>query len=130
MKTNIKAFKKLILRYESITLEEIRDAHFFDDPLAILTGFGNGRLCTLCLEAGKILNVSGLDSFSQSCPACIWDKTKKVVPCYWYPCNSGINEKTYKQIEDFKTPLGLLKAYRSRAKHMRSVLDTLKLKQP
>ena len=100
---NLKEFKALIKRYESITLEEIKEDKFESHFTAQkLTGFGNPSTCTLC----QLFN----------CHNCIYlIKTES-------GCLSGINKKTYRRISDAITPVKLLNAFRARAKHMKTLL--------
>lgn len=116
MKTNIVAFKKLILRYESITLEDLKKKSISD-----LTGYGSSYSCTLCLVTRDI-------SGRLDCSKCIWDKTS----AYFngYPCINKPNEETYSAVYEAETPEDTLTAIRSRAKHMRKTLTKLGYKQP
>ena len=98
---NLKEFKALIKRYESITLEEIKKAgniHFAPDKL---TGFGTSDTCTLC----KI-----------ECFECVYHVNTE------NHCNDGINQKTYREIVYADTPTKLLNAFRARAKHMKTLI--------
>ena len=98
---NLKEFKALIKRYESITLEEIKE-RFLDyirmlSIAKVLTGFGSPETCTLC----KVL-----------CRNCV----------YTYGCSSDISKKTYERICYADTPIKLLNAFRARAKHMKTLI--------
>ncbi len=110
MKTNINAFKKLIQRYETITLEEIKDAFKTRRPgiAKFLTGYGHAETCSLCKAA------------RMDCDNCVYVN-------YNSYCNSHV---TYFNIYHSRTPEGLLNAYRTRAKYMRKILDKLGYKQP
>jgi len=120
MKTrNIKQFKELILRYESIELAEIVESE--GDPEK-LTGFGRKDQCTLCTA---LKGFPG-DSHNDMCEACIWHR---IVPRY-LACRSDKNAKTYSNIGNAFTSQMLLKAFKARAKYMRSVLKKLRIKQP
>jgi hypothetical protein len=101
---NIKEFKELILRYESITLDEIEEK-FTDGFIDVksLTGFGNPNTCSLCIP------------IKMQCLDCIYNKTGSV-------CRKGINSKTYRSIALSDHPLQLKEAYIERAKHMRKIL--------
>jgi hypothetical protein len=119
MKTkNIKEFKELILRYESITLKEIKRS---GSSAHALTGFGMKDTCTLCLATKS-------EIFPAQCDICLWYRISSVV----YPCNSGKNESTYYAIDtaSLRNPQELLDAYRARAAYMRTVLKKLRIKQP
>jgi hypothetical protein len=112
---NLREFKELIERYETITLDEIKtewkiqkDKGWEDvDYLAYhtankLTGFGSGSSCTLC-KAVK-------DEYVR-CSDCVYQ--------YSYGCLNDVNEKSYNKIENTKTARGLFSAFRNRAKHLK-----------
>lgn len=110
---NLKEFKALIKCYESITLEEIKKESkyldFIDSDMANeLTGFGNSDDCSLC----KVID------WGNNCDECIYYILTRS------SCNCGINFKTYRGIADAKTPLELLNAFRARAKHMQTLLNS------
>ena len=101
---NLKEFKALIERYESITLREIKKDKFKSHFTAQkLTGFGDITICTLC------------NSNNGDCVNCIYGKTG---------CMDGINQKTYYRISNADTPVKLFNAFRARAKHMKTLLKT------
>ena len=106
---NLKEFKALIKRYESITLEEIKEEqkkhdYFIGDTIANkLTGYGEEETCTLC---------KNIDMFDD-CKGCIYTDVTNAV------CGTGINKKTYDRIYGADTPRKLLNAFRARAKHMK-----------
>ena len=100
---NLKEFKALKKRYESITLEEIKEDGFAEYFTAQkLTGFGVPNLCTLCQSCGE------------SCSNCVYGKIG---------CMGGINNKTYYRISNATTPLKLRNAFRARAKHMKTLIN-------
>jgi len=125
---NLKEFKELIIRYETITLEEIKkewnirkdvvgeneDVGYYtirklnEDvgyyTIRKLTGFGSPWCCTLCQAAKTVNDIV-------CCDDCVYGES--------YGCFHNENEKTYQKIEDAKTPKGLLTAIRNRAKHLR-----------
>ena len=106
---NLKQFKALIERYETITLEEIEKVHddfyMYATPNT-LTGFGNNLTCSLCSKDNKIID----------CVNCVYNiRTSK-------HCNEGVNLKTFAKIVYAETPKSLLKAFRARAKHMKTLL--------
>ena len=123
---NLKEFKALIKRYESITLEEIKEADVSlpntTDVIRIvlfqvsgvykqkankLTGFGDNSTCTLCI----LPNLGSSD-----CDGCVYlDMTED-------KCNKGINLKTYIRICEANSPTKLRNAFRARAKHMQTLL--------
>lgn len=108
---NIKEFKQLIERYESITLEEIRENQ--EDPL-LLTGFGSSYSCKLC---------TNIQVFTDNCTGCVYHEIERTI----YSCNFGKNEKTYQMISSAENANDLLKAFKARAGYMRQILTELKL---
>uniref|UniRef100_A0A6M3KXS5 Uncharacterized protein n=1 Tax=viral metagenome TaxID=1070528 RepID=A0A6M3KXS5_9ZZZZ len=121
---NKKAFMKLIKRYESITIEEIREVNkrgyrylSSEDILVAqsvqneLTGFGSYKTCTLC----KAIN--------DDCKECVY------IHCTGCICSEGANVITFDQIYTAKNAKKLLAAYIERAKHMRMLIDDQKQKK-
>jgi len=107
---NLEEFKALKKRYETITLEEIKEVISKPDRQNAaneLTGFGCYDTCTLCVKDGRIVN----------CKECVYRTTTGD------NCNDGINAKTYNRILFADNPLKLLNAYRARAKHMQTILN-------
>lgn len=112
---NLKEFKKLIERYETIELDEIKtewkhqkDLHGDNEYVGYntvgkLTGFGSTSTCTLC-QAVKTDFVH--------CGDCVYGES--------FGCVNDGNEKTYVKIENARTPKGMLTALRNRAKHLRT----------
>ena len=114
---NLKEFKELIIRYETITLEEIKtewkkrkDLNFGNSSDYIpyetankLTGFGSSSTCTLCLA---------VKTDFVRCGDCVYAES--------YGCVNDSNEKTYNKIVNTRTPKGLLTAFRKRAEHLRN----------
>lgn len=100
---NTRACKRLIKRYESITLEEIkmmRDTlHTNDMPLVAqeLTGFGKKEACTLCL------------AIDGDCYKCV-HKT------------GCTHDDTYIGILAAINPKQLLKAFRARAEYLKTLI--------
>lgn len=111
---NFKEFVELIIRYESITIEEIEKAfeeyntHVFIKEY--LTGFGNINTCTLCRKIGY-------KDFVVDCSTCSWVKFTNS------KCSRSKNEQTYSNINFNEKPNSLLESYRERAKYMREVSD-------
>ena len=99
---NLKEFKALIERYESITLEEIKKIKPFEDHFTAqkLTGFGNIYKCTLCVVVG------------QECKDCVYSQSSEKT------CMT----KTHYRISDAETPTKLRNAFRARAKHMKTLI--------
>jgi hypothetical protein len=115
---NLEEFKKLIERYETITIEEIRKEWKNNDEgwetAQNLTGFGGTGTCTLC----KAVGIDKNELFSNpNCSECVYEED--------YGCIHGNNEKTYNKIEESKTPKGLLTAFRNRAKHLRKTYKNI-----
>ena len=117
---NLPEFKALIIRYETITIEEIEQ---HDMQIQKLTGFGSPFSCTLCVAVDKLFG-------NNNCKYCVYyASTKRQMSCF-----KGINRKTYDGIDnheenDYKAN-ELLTAYRNRAKHMRSILKKLNIEMP
>jgi len=101
---NIEAFQKLVERYETITIEEIKEIRE-EYPAEILTGFGSRATCSLCL------------SVNEDCSKCVYGKNKESE--INYNCVVGNNSKSYERIEEANTPHKLFNAFRNRAKHLR-----------
>lgn len=123
MNNNIEAFKALIDRYETITLEEIQKIFASRRKIVIddlpytnldrhikirakLTGFGFGVTCTLCLSARSLAS-----SLVNRCGYCVFNSD--------YGC---IGHPTYKEIRDAKSSKSLLQAYRNRAEYLKTLL--------
>ena len=126
---NLKEFKALINRYETITIEEIKKIDkgiIYKDTKMKLTGFGDYETCTLCIGVSYGPNNMG------NCLNCVWGvvlnnfETKG----YYRPCygeNKSITQKTMQNIASADSSKKLLTAYRNRAKHMRSILKKLNI---
>ena len=100
---NLKEFKTLIKRYETITIEEVTKGFTRSTNSLVanrLTGFGNCASCTLC----KV-----------ECEKCVYLLTSDT-------CDHGINKKTFLRIINAGTPLKLFNAFRARAKHMKTLI--------
>ena len=120
-KANLKAAEKLAKRYESITLDEIKNAKPDPDlwsmagPMdvvaAILTGFGRSNICTLCKATGK---VQGLYHKESQCSECIHGGENGGNACVL-----GESKNSYEAIENSQTPEELLVAFKERAKYLR-----------
>ena len=136
MKYNIKEFRQLILRYESITLGEIKKVfdkyekkygyHIFSYIKRELTGFGSVTTCILCRTVYFL---------KPNCQHCLHYKEKKEVEKPHpikaeYMCRRNSTSLSYKNIQRATTPEELLKAYKERAKDLRSLLSKLGYKQP
>ena len=124
---NMKAFKELIDKYNSLTLKEVKDAWHAemnkynldtykqlsyverDEMAESLTGYGNAGTCILCNAVRDYKRVI-------QCSLCIY----RVVT--FSGCAGGNNRKTFANIKDAKTPKGMLSAYRNRANHITKLL--------
>jgi len=100
---NLKEFKALIERYETITLEEIKKTGNIYNAAFKLTGF-NSVNCSLCKP------------IRSNCFLCVYcDKVE-------HGCLEGKNGETFDRIYFADTPTKLLNAFRARAKHMKTLL--------
>lgn len=111
---NLPAFKALIERYETITIEEIEDEikkheRLYDAKTA-LTGLGRMNTCSLCVALNK-----WEDNIFKQCSRCVYGG---ITGC--------VDHKSYTAIVRAKTPTSILSAYRARAKYMRSLLEETK----
>lgn len=110
---NLKEFKKLIERYETITIEEIENtistigSLYDSEVLEKLTGFGCTDTCILCKAVG----------FNDDTPAC-----NDCVYGSLFGCMYNEGRLTYDAILDADTSEALLTAYRNRAKFMKEFL--------
>ena len=151
MKTNVRNFKKLILVYESITLKQIeeeidRQGHLNGYNVAeAITGYSNTRKCILCKPKEP-------EDSIPACKYCIHRKFyNKIVRgqdvIIYYGAHGEEDEldradillmgykcmyldPSYYKIANAETALGLLRAFRTRAKYLRSILSKLNYKQP
>jgi hypothetical protein len=114
---NLKEFKELILRYESITVEEIEN-HVSDGfVINSITGFGTHNSCTLC----KPIKVN--------CYKCVYCKafdSEVMDDKLLNYCCRGDAESTYDAIIEAEKPQELKVAFKARANYMRSILKNLK----
>jgi len=105
---NIKEARELVKRYETITLEEIKNMYCDANDL---TGFGSIETCTLCIKA------------DYDCSDCIYHKIDKFGFGDTVRCYDDDNAKTYDRIDEADTPVKLRNAFRARAKHIKSILE-------
>jgi hypothetical protein len=109
---NLQEFKSLIKRYETITLSEIQkhwNKYGGWVTARNLTGFGTQGSCTLCLALGPIENKR-----KKKCVECVYGR--------YHQCIMDGNKDTYYKIFYATTPVELLKAFRQRAKHMKTII--------
>lgn len=107
---NIKEFKALVERYESITLEEIESK--WDLPFTYphekiacrYTGFGRYYDCSLCVAIKK-------EAFNSKCRQCVYEGDLN--------CQNDQNAESYYEIENAMYSTELLSAFRARAEHLR-----------
>ena len=121
---NIKEFKALIKRYESITAEEIEDSRdsWGFIRLSLLTGIGNPATCTLC----KAVRNTVFDEVD--CEQYVYFRDEEESDGLY--CTTGDNAYTYDCImESDDITEDLLLAYKARAKHMRGILKQLNSKK-
>jgi len=108
---NEKEFKALIKKYESITLEELKNNDTECTPwtvLEVLTGFGSWGTCTLCEPMRTAVSVD--------CSKCAYASTDEK-----FHCTKCDNRASYKDIENADSLESLLIAIKSRAEHMKKV---------
>ena len=107
---NIKEFKALVERYESIKLKEIKKHwQMLDYPgyktAHILTGFHDTMTCSLCRAThNKVYD-------QHNCSRCVYE--------FIEGCHRRNNQETYYAIWGAESPKELLSAFRARAKHLR-----------
>jgi hypothetical protein len=108
----IEVAEKLAERYETISLEEIKEAfknypedypHRLSEIKEGLTGFGSWHRCNLCRVA-------------YDCDRCLYAP---------YKCYRSAYSESYYAIEQAETPEELLLAYRERAKVIRARIEEL-----
>ena len=124
---NIKEFRALIEKYESITLEELENKReeltkhsSFDkycsekdiiaDTLQSITGFGNSYTCKLCY-----VKIEYDPKVGDLCKHCVWfNGSSEINPC--------MEHETFKEIEKSESFEELLIALKNRAKYMKKWL--------
>jgi acetylglutamate synthase len=112
----IEAAKKLIERYNSITIEEIEgcESTLYRSKAHELTGFGSDETCVLCR------------SVLRNCSSCIYFDTSVSKN---YGCTSNANYETYIKIISAKNPKQLLTAFRNRAAHITKIVELIEKHQ-
>ena len=117
---NIRQFKNLIKKYESITLEKLTNPRLewmgSKTIMNYLTGFGNTDTCRLCIRAGE-LSMERYGNKLGMCIFCVWVIATGDV------CYGGNNEKTYEAIKKARNRVKLLEAVKQRAEYMKTVLE-------
>ena len=125
---HLNAVRKLIKRYNSISLEEIKEqwpsirrTQFGDYPNDFfhgkavahsLTGFGSSADCTLCI------------SVHQDCNSCIHNMNYAPIYNPHAGCvDNATSCHTMYAIEDAKNANQLLKAFKARANYLQKILD-------
>lgn len=128
MKTNEKAFRELIMVYESIDAADIEYWLVNKDPdtlklheyLRIKTGFGDGKTCMLCKAV--------TDQFTSrvDCDKCLWKIVTENI------CFGGYNKQTFQTLDEYtvdtenhdieEVTKTILKIINNRVKKMKNVL--------
>lgn len=114
--TCIDAALKLVDKYRSITLEELKELgkdNHCDIPhciLKMITGFGDTRTCSIC------------QSVNVECNNCIYS-FKKPKQDDWYYC---LDDITFGNICDSKTYEELLEAINKRADYIEDLVNRIK----
>jgi len=116
--SNIRQFKNLIKKYESITLEQLNNPRLewmsSKQIMNCLTGYGDTGTCSLCIQARK---EKLRKAVVLRCDCCFW------VIATGLRCNIDENSKTYNAIEYAQSRTELLEAVKQRARYMRKVLE-------
>lgn len=110
---NIKEAKALVIKYRSITLNDIKKLKYDHNMMYVselLTGFGSHGSCTLCVVIG------GNESRTQNCKYCIYGMSNG--------CLKKNNIKTFDAIVNAITPTTLRNAFRKRADHIELILES------
>jgi hypothetical protein len=132
---NIKEFKELIVKYDSINLNLIKDTRDAlkkrheckiiveidgKDVLKVITGYGSCTTCSLCLATNK-----GLTTYTD-CNKCVYSLEYPDEDCVdSAPCT---DHETYEAIMYSLTPQELLEAIKDRKEYMNSLLIKHKIK--
>jgi hypothetical protein len=107
---NIEAFRKLVERYETITIEEIKEKWLKPSPYSNaaknITGLGGFDTYSLCVAVNKTAR-SEIE-----CNYCVYGDFVR--------CILSENKQTYHSMTDAETPDELLAAFRNRAEHLRN----------
>lgn len=108
---NLDAFRKLIRKYESLSLEQVESTWIkkdsdAQDTMEELTGFGSPSTCTLCKVVRK------------DCDKCVYGTFGMLKGT---PCIDG----TYDDIENADSPEELMIAIANRVSYMKDILDRI-----
>lgn len=93
---NYNEFVKLIVRYLTITLEEVQEAKYREKyrvkTLAVnyLTGFGDANRCTLCRKVRKSISIGMTAITEPDCAKCIYNHN---LDNFYYTSCSCISRK-------------------------------------
>ena len=117
----IEAAKKLIERYNSITIDDVENANpsaIFSGRLVAnsITGYSSTRDCILC-------SACTTDN-SLNCRICIYSSIWDA-----HHCVEGCNSKSYHEIYHAKTPEELVAAFRNRAAHITKIVELIEKHQ-
>lgn len=121
---NIKELQTLVERYETITLNEIKDkwtktiySCAGQINARAITGFGSITTCILCTKTNDE------NYYSCNCFKCVHADNDSIRYNGYCSgdifCKRGNNQETYEKIITATTPKQLLTAFRNRAKHLR-----------
>ena len=125
MNYNVKAFKELIIKYRSITKEDIykiTDGYCLASLRTItilnkLTGFGNSDKCILCINAREIEGESV--HFHSFCQYCLHRQdTNDYMLCLHHETYNNLSSKYFTTVED------LLLLISQRADYLESIVKT------
>lgn len=118
------ALLKLIERYNTISIDEIKEAFEINDKLDLakmgLTGFSNQGYCSIC----KSVNINCRECIYQDILITVRFKKKDC----WFYCWKLCFNKSYRRIEKASTPRTVLSAYRNRGKVLQEIYKEYKKK--
>lgn len=126
MIVNIPEAKELVKRYRSVTREEVESvvrelarpsyssvedefAYREADVKKTLTGFGDQRTCTLCIECKE--EIKRMRSRQSICDHCLYNRHA----CRHGRCDTGTNRRTHEAVKRATTIDKYIKAIRARA---------------
>ena len=117
--TNIKEAKELVVRYRSITEDEIdgwtRRGYPHSRVLSILTGFGRMNTCTLCIESYS--KYYATDSIPYPCYCCIHNNGTDT------DIKQCTNHHTYEDLVFQQNTDAMLRAYKARADYLQTLIE-------
>ena len=113
-KAAIEAAKKLIERYNEITIDDV-DKHGVlssFDKANKLTGYGMETTCILCTACNL------------KCIDCIYDNS-----IIYAGCSGGLNKPTFDAIDNARTARQLVFAFKNRAAHISKIVELIEKHQ-